>query len=310
MGQRDINWIRISKEAKDKGFKLKHLGTILHAKLHADFGSIADKVQIKLYTTEPEVLKYRDIARKAWTKRDERIGAMTDESVDTYYSCTLCQSFAPTHVCIITPERTGLCGAYNWFDGKAAYQIHPRGPNQPVLKGDVIDPVKGQWKGVNEFVYQTSRKTLSVFNAYSLLIDPMTSCGCFECICVVQPLANGVMIVNREFPGMTPCGMKFSTLAGTVGGGQQVPGFVGHSKRYVISKKFLLAEGGMARLVWLPKVLKEEIKDLFNKRAAEIGHPNLLDLVADETVATTEEEVVNHLQKTNHPALTMPPIMG
>lgn len=310
MGQRDINWIRISKEAKQKGFKIAHLGTIIHAQFHTEFGAIVDKVQIKIYTKEADVLKWREIARQAYRKRDERIGSMTDESTDTYYSCLLCQSFAPTHVCVISPERTGLCGSYNWFTCKASYQINPRGPNQPVKKGDTIDAIKGQWKGVNDFVYQTSRKTISCFNAYSIVTDPMTSCGCFEAIAAVVPMANGIMTVNREFAGMTPSGMKFSTLAGTVGGGQQIPGFVGHSKRYILSKKFMLAEGGIKRLVWMPKMLKEELRDLFNKRAAEEGVPGLLDKIADETVATTEEEVITYITKTGHPALSMPPIIG
>ena len=73
----------------------------------------------------------------------------------------------------------------------------------------------------------------------------MTSCGCFECISCVLPLTNGIMIVYRDFPGMTPSGMKFSTLAGTVGGGVQTPGFIGHSKLYIGSPKFISAEGGL-----------------------------------------------------------------
>lgn len=309
MGQRDINWIRISKEAKEKGFKIKDLGVIIHAKFHSDFGKIVDKVQVTLYTKEDDVVKHREDARKTYHYRDERIGALTDEGVDIFYSCTLCQSFAPNHVCIITPERTGLCGAYNWLDGKAAYQIDPSGPNQPVEKGECIDPVKGQWKNVNEFIYQASRKTLERFNAYSIMEDPMTSCGCFECIAVVLPLANGIMTVNREFSGMTPCGMKFSTLAGSVGGGQQTPGFVGHSKQYIGSKKFIQAEGGIKRLVWMPKMLKEELRPLLEKRGKEIGVENLIDLIADEEIATTEEEVMEFMQKVKHPALELPPLM-
>ncbi|MEW6027152.1 MAG: acetyl-CoA decarbonylase/synthase complex subunit alpha/beta [Planctomycetota bacterium] len=310
MGQRESIWIRISKEARAKGFKIAHLGTIIHAQFHNEFGSIADKVQVKIYTREADVLKMREIARKTYQKRDERVGSMTDESTDTFYSCLLCQSFAPTHVCVVSPERTGLCGSYNWFTCKAAFEINPRGPNQPIPKGDVIDALKGQWKGCNEFIVQASRKAIQSMSAYSIMNEPMTSCGCFECIAAVLPAANGIMTVNREFSGMTPSGMKFSTLAGTVGGGQQIPGFVGHSKRYIISKKFILAEGGIKRLVWMPKMLKDELKELFNKRAAEEGLTGLLDMIADETVATTEEEVIAHLQKTGHPTLSMPSIIG
>ncbi|MEW6380828.1 MAG: acetyl-CoA decarbonylase/synthase complex subunit alpha/beta [bacterium] len=308
MGQRDINWIRISKEAKQKGFKLHHLGDIIHAKLHADYSAILDKVQVTLYTREEDVVAQREIARKAYHFRDERIGSLTDESVDTYYSCTLCQSFAPNHICVITPERSGLCGAYNWLDGKAAYQIDPTGPNRPIAKGDVLDGGKGQWSGVNDFIFQGSRQSIERFNAYSIMEDPMTSCGCFECISGVLPMANAIMTVNREFAGMTPSGMKFSTLAGTVGGGLQTPGFTGHSKHYIGSAKFISAEGGLLRVAWMPKALKEELRPMIEKRGKALGVENLYDLIADEEVATTEEEVVEFMSRVNHPALNLPPL--
>ncbi|MFA9453577.1 MAG: acetyl-CoA decarbonylase/synthase complex subunit alpha/beta [Candidatus Aminicenantaceae bacterium] len=306
MGQRDINWIRISKEAKSKGFKFAHFGSILHAKLHGEFGKIFDKVQIRIYTREEDVLPRMDTARKVYQERDARLADMTDESVDTFYSCTLCQSFAPTHVCVISPERLGLCGAYNWLDGKAAHRINPTGPNQPVLKGRVIDAVKGQWEDINTFVYNSSHKTLEVFNAYSMIEFPMTSCGCFECISCVLPSTNGVMIVYREYPGMTPVGMKFSTLAGTVGGGLQTPGFIGHSKQYIGSQKFISAEGGLTRIVWMDRALKEELTPVLNAIGKEAGIEGFADRIADETVAVTEEEVLEFISKKAHPALAMP----
>jgi len=305
MGQRDINWVRISKEAKEKGFKFAHFGSIIHAKMHGEFGKIADKIQIKIYTLEKDVVKLRDFAREVYKQRDARLADMTDEAVDTFYSCTLCQSFAPNHVCIITPERSGLCGAYNWLDGKAAFQINPTGPNQPVKKGRVIDAEKGQWEDINTFVYSNSHKNLEFFNAYSIIEFPMTSCGCFECISGILPSTNGIMTVYRDFTGMTPSGMKFSTLAGTVGGGVQTPGFIGHSKQYIASKKFISADGGARRIVWMDKALKEEMHDILNAIGKKEGIENFIDMIADETVAETEEEVLEHITKMNHPALSM-----
>jgi acetyl-CoA synthase len=308
MGQRDINWIRVSKEAKAKGFKFKHFGSILHAKLHGEYGKIFDKVQIKIYTREKEILDLIDVPRQVYRQRDARMADMTDEAVDTFYSCTLCQSFAPNHVCIITPERSGLCGAYNWLDGKAAYKITPTGPNQPVKKGKVIDGVKGQWQDINEFVYNNSHKTLEVFNAYSIIEHPMTSCGCFECISCVLPSTNGIMIVYREHAGMTPIGMKFSTLAGTIGGGVQTPGFIGHSKHYIGSKKFISAEQGVKRTVWMNKALKEEMEPILQELGKQQGVEDFVEMIADETVAITEEEVLEYITKKKHPALSMPPM--
>jgi acetyl-CoA synthase len=309
IGQRSIMWLRVGKAAVEKGFRLKDLGKIMHAKYHQDFGAILDKVQVKIYTDEAKVDEVMDMARKIYAARDKRVEGMTDESEDIFYSCTLCQSFAPQHVCVITPERTGMCGAYNWLDGKASYEINPTGPNQPIVKGECIDPVLGKWKGTDEFIFKASRQKVQTASAYSLVHDPMTACGCFECIATILPLCNGVMIVNRDYLGMTPCGMKFTTLAGMVGGGQVTPGFLGVSKHYIASRKFLLAEGGLKRVVWMPQMLKKELEAKLKSRGEELGIPNLFDMIADDTKGTTEEEILPFLEEVGHPALTMESIL-
>ncbi len=309
IGQRDIAWYRFSKDAFDKGFRFKHLGSILHAKYHQEFGGICDKVQVRIYTDQDKVKPILEQARAVYHVRDERVEGMSDEEEPIYYSCTLCQSFAPSHVCVVTPERTGLCGAYSWLDCKAAFEISPTGPNQPIEKGKVIDEFRGQWEGTNKFVNQASRGAVEFYNAYSIMDNPMTSCGCFEAISALAPSCNGIMTVDRDYNGMTPCGMKFTTLAGSVGGGAVTPGFVGHSKTYVNSKKFIRAEGGVKRVVWMPKRLKEELREKFNLRAAEAGMPDLLDRIADETIGTTEEEILPFLTEKEHPALSMDSIM-
>lgn len=310
MGQRDIIWMRISKKAVKAGFRIKHFGSILHAMLHDRYSNIVDKVQVKFYTNEQQVLELREQALEVYTQRDERLAGMTDESVDTFYSCTLCQSFAPTHVCVITPERSGLCGAYSWLDGRAAYEITPTGPNQPIAKGKVADEKLGQWEKVNQFIKSASQGKVEKMSAYSMIIDPMTSCGCFECISALLPSTNGVMIVNREFTEMTPCGMKFSTLAGTVGGGNQVPGFIGHSKHYIASKKFISAEDGIKRIVWMTSGLKTEIQKALAQRAREIGLDpvKFISSIADEKTAMSEEEVLEFITKNNHPVNELGPM--
>jgi acetyl-CoA synthase len=309
VGQRDMNWIRISKDAFSKGFRLKHVGVILHAMLHQEYNAIVDKVQVKLYTGQKDVEKLLPQALRAFEERDERLSGMTDESVDTFYSCLLCQSFAPNHVCIITPERLGLCGAYSWLDGKASYEITPTGPNQPVEKGKIIDERLGQWDRISDYVKQKSNKSIDTVSMYSLMESPQSSCGCFECIVAVIPEANGVMVVHRDYSGMTPCGMTFTTLAGSVGGGVQTPGFVGVGKLYLLSKKFISAEGGLKRVVWLPKELKELLGDRLKNRAREIGEPDLVEKIADESVATTSDELLAFLTKVDHPALKMDPLV-
>lgn len=309
VGQRDMNWIRINQDAAKKGFLLKHIGVILHAKLHEEYSAIVDKVSVRLYTKLEDVEKIIEEAKKAYQERDERLSGMTDESVDTFFSCTLCQSFAPNHVCVVTPERLGLCGAYSWLDAKASFEIMPSGPNQPIVKGGPLDERLGQWKNVNDFFYLKSNKNISQVSMYSIMESPQTSCGCFECILAIIPEANGVMVVHRDYSGMTPSGMNFTTLAGSVGGGVQTPGFLGVGKLYVVSKKFISAEAGLKRLVWMPRELKEALAEKLKKRAEEIGVPNFIDKIADETKATTSEELLAYLEKAGHPALALPPLM-
>ncbi len=305
MGQRDIIWVRVSKGAYASGFRLKHFGEILHARILDVYGKIVDKVQVTIITEAVRVKALLQDARKAYAERDARIAGMTDESVEEFYSCTLCQSFAPNHVCVISPERLGLCGAYNWLDGKAAFEIDPSGGNRPIRKGRVVDLKTGEWEGVNDFVLASSNRKIESISLYSLMNKPMTSCGCFECILAIVPEANGFMIVNREFSGMTPCGMKFSTLAGSVGGGNQTPGFLGVGRLYVLSRKFIPADGGLRRLVWMPKELKEFYGERLKARAADEGCPDLVDQIGDETVATTGEELLEYLTKVGHPAVAM-----
>ncbi|OGW45104.1 MAG: CO dehydrogenase/CO-methylating acetyl-CoA synthase complex subunit beta [Nitrospirae bacterium RBG_13_41_22] len=309
MGQRDINWIRISHNAKKEGFTLDHLGIINSTMTHKRFRAIVDKVQVAIYTNEEDVLKLQEEARKVYKERDQRLGGRVDEAVDIFYSCLLCQSFAPSHVCVISPERLGLCGAYNWLDCKAAYEIDPTGGNQPIPKGELIDARYGRYTGIDAYLKKASGGTIETLNLYTIMENPMTSCGCFECIVAIIPEANGVMIVQRGHIGMTPVGMKFSTLAGTVGGGTQNPGFMGVGRNFIVSKKFLAGDGGIKRIVWMTQNLKESLKEAFDKRAAEEGVPDLLDKIADETICEDSEKLLEFLASVGHPALEMEPIL-
>ncbi|MBI4331232.1 MAG: CO dehydrogenase/CO-methylating acetyl-CoA synthase complex subunit beta [Chloroflexi bacterium] len=308
-GQRDITWIRIHKNAVDKGFRLKHFGEILRTTLMNDFGSIVDKVQVILITEPEQVKKLIEEARAIYNERNIRIAGLTDDAVDTFYSCSLCQSFAPNHICVINPERVGLCGAYNWLDCRASYEIKPSGPNQPVPKGALVDATKGEWEGVNKFVYEHSNMAINRFTLYSIMDSPMTTCGCCECIMVIIPEANGFMIVSRDDYGMTPSGMAFTTMMSTAGGGMQTPGMMGHGKYFITSKRFISAEGGIKRIVWMSKNLKEELADELKEVCTNAGDPDLLDKIADGSTVTTVDQLLAFLQEKGHPALAMDPVM-
>ena len=309
VAQRDLIWVRISKEVVAKGVKIEHIGKLIASKFRMDFPQLLDAVSVTLITDPEKLAAAKAMAEKVYEERDSRIKGMRDKDVNTYYSCTLCQTFAPNHVCIITPERPALCGAISWLDGKIAYEISPSGANQPIEKGAEINAQNGEFEGVNKFVKKASHGEIERCSLYSVMEYPMTCCGCFECIALMLPEVNGIMVVNREFKGITPSGMTFSTLAGTIGGGAQTPGFAGISKNYILSDRFLQGEGGIERLVWMPKELKEELKSRLVKKLADQGHPDLFGKIADENNATTIEDLMVYLDSVNHPALAMKPLV-
>lgn len=310
-GQRDMIRIRISKEAYDAGFRAKHLGEILYAKVKNDYEAVVDRCQVKIYTKPEDCTNLRHgLVTEMFDKRDERLLSLTDESVDVYYSCILCQAFSPSHVCVVTPERLGLCGAVSWLDAKATNELEPEGACQVITKEGVIDEKLGAYESVNEAVKKYSMGALEKVTLYSIMEDPMTSCGCFECICGIEPLSNGVAIANREYAGVTPLGMTFPEMASMTGGGVQTPGFMGHGKHFISSKKFMAAEGGLERIVWMPKELKETVAERLNATAKEMyGIDNFTDMIGDETIAEDPETLFAFLQEKNHPALGMDPLM-
>jgi len=310
-GQRNQVRVRVSNAAFDAGLRLKDFAEVLYVMIMNEFDAVVDKCQITLITDAAQAGAFRDEqAMPRYAQRDDRLASMTDESVDRYYTCILCQSFAPAHCCVVTPERLGLCGAVSWLDAKATNELDPNGPCQPIEKKGLLDERTGRYEEVNRMIKEATHGAVENVTLYSILEDPMTSCGCFECICGIEAVSNGVVVVNREYKGMTPAGMTFGELASCTGGGVQTPGFMGHGRHFIASKKFLAAEGGVERIVWMPKELKDDVAERLNKTALELyGIENFVDMVADETVTCDAEELLNWLTEKGHPVLGLEPLM-
>jgi acetyl-CoA synthase len=309
-GGRDSMRLRISKPAKSQGLRIRDIGELLMHMYRETFGTLASRIEIIIYTDPCAIECEVQTAREIYTMRDLHLKGLSDEMVDTFYSCTLCQSHSPNHVCILTPEHGGLCGAVTWLDAKASYEMSPVGPNQPICKGECLDATKGMWKSVNEYMCQASNRTVEEVNLYSFIDRPVTSCGCFEAVMAVLPLVNGIMITARDYFGETPSGMTFAKLMGTCGGGIQIPGFLGVSRRFITSAKFIPADGGLTRVVWMSKDLKESLRLEITERARAMAlGDNFVDCIADETIGITEEEILPFLLEKKHPALGLPPIM-
>jgi acetyl-CoA decarbonylase/synthase complex subunit beta len=294
LNQRDQIWCRVSKEAVEAGFTLEHLAKALSILLKEEF-PIIEKISVSVFTEESEVESFLENARATYEVRDARARELSDEDVDVFYGCVMCQSFAPSHVCIVTPDRTALCGAINWFDCRAAAKMDPEGPIFEVEKGEVLDAVKGEYSNVNAVVAEKSQGMTDRVFLHSVFEYPHTSCGCFEAVAFYIPELDGIGIVDRDFKGETPLGIPFSAMAGQCSGGKQVEGFTGLSLEYMRSPKFLQADGGYERIIWLPKEIKDSVIDFIPEE--------LRDKIPTEEDASSIKEIRRFLRETGHPIM-------
>jgi len=293
LNQRYDIWLRISKRAVQKGLtSFKYIGTVLYRLFKSAF-PIIEKLRIVIVTDPRVVELLYPQALKIYEERDRRALGLRDEDVNEFYSCKLCQSFAPTHVCIITPERPSACGAISWLDARIAAKIDPKGPIQLVPKGRLLDPIGGEYEGANEAIRKLSNGAIQRVKMYSLFDYPPTICGCFEIATFYIPDLDAVGLVHRGFAGTTPIGLRFSQIADTVGGGKQVPGFQGIGLLYLWSKKLFQADGGWTRIVWMPSELKQRVLDAIPLE--------LRDKIATEKEATSIEELKKFLVEKGHP---------
>ncbi len=295
LNQRYDIWIRVSKNSYKKGLtSFKIIGKVLERLFKSEL-PIIEKMQITFITDPKEVEKRYKEALEVYEARDARARGLKDEEVDMFYGCSLCQSFAPTHVCIITPQRYSNCGAISWFDARAAARVDPKGPLFPVEKGECLDPIKGEYTGANEAVKKKSLGAIKRVWLYTAFGYPHTSCGCFEAAAFYIPEVDGFGIVHRGFRGETVNGLKFTTIADSTAGGRQVDGFHGISIEYMRSPKFLQADGGWERVVWVPSEVLERVKDFVP--------PHLIGKIATEKDVTNIEELKEFLKERNHPVV-------
>ena len=295
LNQRYDIWMRLSKKSFQKGFNsFTYLGKVL-LRLYKNELPIIEKIQVTFVTDPAKVKEMYAEALKIYEARDSKARGMKDEEVDKFYGCSLCQSFAPTHVCVITPQRYSNCGSISWFDARATARIDPKGPVYEIDKGELLDPVKGEYSGVNETVKKKSLGEINRVWLYTAFGYPHTSCGCFEAVAFYIPEVEGFGLVNRGYKDVTVNGLPFSTIADSTAGGRQVDGFHGLSVEYLRSPKLLQADDGWNRIVWMPAAIKERVKDYIPKE--------LVDKIATENDAKTIDDLKKFLEAHAHPVV-------
>ncbi len=295
LNSRDQIWLRLSKRSFRKGLNsFNYVGKVI-TRLYKLELPIVEKAQITFISDPAKISELIKDAREIYEARDVKARALRDEDVDVFYGCTLCQSFAPTHVCIITPQRYSNCGSISWFDGRAAARVDPKGPVFVVPKGELLNPVGGEYSGVNEMVKKKSYGENERYWIYSMFEYPHTSCGCFECIAFYIPEVDGVGLVHRGYRDVAVNGMTFGALAEMTAGGRQIEGFHGCSIEYIRSPKFLQADGGWERVVWATKDLKEKMKGFVSDE--------ILEKVPTEVEVKNVDQLKEFLKGKGHPIL-------
>ena len=295
VNQRYDVWLRLSEKSYKKGLNsFKLIGKVLYRLFKSELPFI-EKIQITFITDQKKVDEMYDMALKVYEARDARARGLRDEDVEEFYGCNLCQSFAPTHSCVITPQRYANCGAISWFDGRAAARVDPKGPIFKINKGECLDPFRGEYSGANESLKKNTMGEITRVWLYTAFGYPHTSCGCFEAVAFYIPEVDGLGIVHRGFKEKTVNGLTFSVLADSTAGGRQVDGFHGISFEYMRSPKFLQADGGWNRIVWMPESAKERVKDFIPKE--------VVDKIATEKDASTIAELKAFLKEKGHPVV-------
>jgi acetyl-CoA decarbonylase/synthase complex subunit beta len=293
LNQRYDIWIRIGKKSFQKGLtSFEPIGKVLYRLFKTEL-PIVEKLQVTFITDTAKLAELYPIALQAYESRDAKARGLKDSEVDTFYGCALCQSFAPSHVCVITPQRYSNCGAISWFDGKASASIDPKGPVFAIPRGEIINEEKGEFSGVNEAAKKRSMGEVTKVWLYTAFDHPHTSCGCFEAVTFYVPEVDGLAVVHRGFKGAAVNGLPFSTLADSTSGGRQIDGFHGMSIEYMRSAKFFAADGGWNRIVWVPKEVKEKVKDFIPA--------DVVDKIATEEDAKNVDELKAFLKAKNHP---------
>jgi len=247
----------------DTALTPQRLGETLIAAVRHEFPKI-EKLSAEIVFDRDRLCSLSDAVCDELAAREDEIAAATEETLDSFATCVGCSPFAPDHTCVLTPERPPQCGrAYAKIKTGALYDyddtsnIHHRilhaGINSYGIcpKGEAIDPVSGEWSGVNEAVSRLTGGRTTRVQLHSLDEAPHTGCGCFRLIAFKtdQPTAS-IGVMQRGYKGQAPDGRTWSDLHYALTG-KQTPGLAGAAPNYLRSPRFLAAHGGWDAVVWV-----------------------------------------------------------
>jgi acetyl-CoA decarbonylase/synthase complex subunit beta len=102
--------------------------------------------------------------------------------------------------------------------------------------------------------------------------------------------------VQRRYTGLTPLGLTFSKVAGLTTGGIQNHGFYACALKTIMAPKFLSADGGWDRIVWMARTLKEQLLGFIPEE--------IYTRIATEDDAVDPNDLKEYLKRVKHPVTT------
>lgn len=247
----------------------KIIGETLIASLRHEF-PLLQEIKIEIIFEKSLLAELNQSIREEKIRREKEIASTSEESIDRFYRCLSCATFAPDHICIITPERAPQCGkSFGRIKTGALYtydemsNIHHNWLHRDsnvygtIEKGTQLNPITGEWAGINVSAAKLTHGRTNRIFLHSLDKYPHTGCGCFRFIMFKTNLPRiGIGIMDRAYKGSAPDGRTWTDLHYELAG-KQVPGVTGGSTEYLFSEKFLIAHKGWQRVVWVsPKIAK------------------------------------------------------
>jgi hypothetical protein len=243
-----LRWYDMRLEPED-------LGRIIYETLKKQFTLSIVSVNIifdplRINSLMANIYSYKD-------QRETELARRTEESAP-FVICRACACYAPYAFCVATVARPPCCG--RTYDELAALAQFTHGMTQfAIEKGICEERTRGSYMGVDKTARMLTEGRLRRLSLHGLREQPHPTTAIPECIAYYQEELEVLVLLSRDYGGRAPDGKTYETLLARVAG-RAIPGFAGISEQYILSSRFLAADGGLSAVGWMNSALKKRLK--------------------------------------------------
>lgn len=201
---------------------------------------------MRIASLRPSVLAYRE-------DRDIELRRRTEEH-EPFVICRSCHCYSPHGFCVASVDHEPCCGRS--YDELAALALWTRSREQLVIdKGVCQDRLRGRYMGADKAARLFSDERVEQINLHSIRDHPHPTTAIPQCIAWYIDELDSISIMSADYGGRSADGKTFDSLLARVAG-KQAAGYCGVSEGYILSPRFLAAEGGLVRVGWMNGALK------------------------------------------------------